>query len=317
MNPPDLAVSRSEPEKSPVGATAVSPAVRVVRHGRAHDNDTTAHHPDHPAAAAPLGPARPPQPTRRRTTPMLVQLDREWARLRRRATAIRTVRGWDGDTTFRDAVQTVSDLDELVAATQPRVGPPGSGDAILRRLVELAAADELAGRIVLQRLLPGLISQSRRWMQPGTRDRRERHRDRRGVDGDPGLRRRGLGRDTSRRRWSPMRCGSGSGAAPAAEWHRRFPSRAACSGRSRHRRTSPTRSSRWPARCRAAARAGVRASDLDLLRTIVVSGGPTRAARDCEVTVRTIRNRRDHAAARVRRALGPEWADWTDPLVAA
>jgi hypothetical protein len=68
---------------------------------------------------------------------------------------------------------------------------------------------------------------------------------------------------------------------------------------------------------RAAARAGVRSSDLDLLRTIVVSGGPTRAARDCAVTVRTIRNRRDDVAAKVRRALGPDWADWTDPLVAA
>jgi hypothetical protein len=68
---------------------------------------------------------------------------------------------------------------------------------------------------------------------------------------------------------------------------------------------------------RAAARAGVRSSDLELLRTIVVSGGPTRAARDCAVTVRTIRNRRDQAARRIRRALGPEWADWSDPLVAA
>ena len=68
---------------------------------------------------------------------------------------------------------------------------------------------------------------------------------------------------------------------------------------------------------RAAARAGVRSSDLELLRTIVIAGGPTRAARDCEVTVRTIRNRRDQAARRIRRALGPEWADWSDPLVAA
>ena len=99
---------------------------------------------------------------------MLVQLDREWDRLRRRPATIRRVRGWDGDAAFLRTVARVRCLDELVGATQPHVGAPGSGDAVLRRLVELAATDELAGRIVLQRLLPGLISGSRRWTERGT-----------------------------------------------------------------------------------------------------------------------------------------------------
>ena len=53
------------------------------------------------------------------------------------------------------------------------------------------------------------------------------------------------------------------------------------------------------------------------MRRIVAAGSPSRAARNCKVTVRTIRNRRDTAAWKIRRALGPEWGDWTDPLVAA
>ncbi len=68
---------------------------------------------------------------------------------------------------------------------------------------------------------------------------------------------------------------------------------------------------------RAARRAGVPSADLDLMRRIAVAGSPSGAARSCKVTVRTIRNRRDAASWRIRQALGPEWADWTDPLVAA
>ena len=68
---------------------------------------------------------------------------------------------------------------------------------------------------------------------------------------------------------------------------------------------------------RAARRAGVPSADLDLIRRIAAAGSPSTAARQCEVTVRTIRNRRDAASWKIRRALGPEWEDWTDPLVAA
>ncbi|WP_423982608.1 hypothetical protein, partial [Ilumatobacter sp.] len=94
---------------------------------------------------------------------MLRELDREWDRLQRRPATIRRVRQWTGDEMFERLVGSVRILDDLVAATQPSVTPSGSGDAILRRLVELAEGDELAGRVVLQRILPGLISRSKRW----------------------------------------------------------------------------------------------------------------------------------------------------------
>ena len=145
---------------SPVGAQAVSRAVRQRRHGR-HMTSITSSATTPPPST---GRATP----RRRATPLLLQLDREWGRVRRRPAALRRVRGWDGDDAFRRTVGGVRCLDEVLAATQPHAGSHGSGDAILRRLLELATSEELAGRIVLQRLLPGLISQSRRWAEYGS-----------------------------------------------------------------------------------------------------------------------------------------------------
>ncbi len=67
---------------------------------------------------------------------------------------------------------------------------------------------------------------------------------------------------------------------------------------------------------RAAHHAGVPGSDLDLIRQLVVAGSPSSTARQCKVSVRTIRNHRDTATANIRSALGPDWADWADPLTA-
>ena len=293
---------------SPVGAQAVSRAVRQRRHGR-HMTSITSSATTPPPST---GRATP----RRRATPLLLQLDREWGRVRRRPAALHRVRGWDGDDAFRRTVGGVRCLDEVLAATQPHAGSRGSGDAILRRLLELATSEELAGRIVLQRLLPGLISQSRRWVEYGSSsdpsdiaigaawlairsfdvDVRSRHiapaliADAMWIGFRRAARRRGASE-------IPLpTCVLGAQPAPP---HLADPLTALAGT------------------MRAAARAGVRPSDLELLRTIVSAGGPTRAARDCAVTVRTIRNRRDQAARRIRNALGPDWADWSDPLVAA
>ena len=252
----------------------------------------------------------------RRTTAMLVELDREWDRLRRRPTALRTVRGWRGAETFERIVGGVANLDELLAATQPNVGAPGSADAVLRRLVELAATEELAGRIVLQRLLPGLISQSRRWM--GRR-----------VWTDPSdiaigaawMAIRGFDVQARSRHVAPALIADSLWIGFRRGARKRVESEVPVAGTVLGARPAPPHVAdpltALAGTLRAAARAGVRSSDLELLRTIVVSGGPTRAARDCDVTVRTIRNRRDQAARRIRYALGPEWADWSDPLVVA
>ncbi len=283
---------------------------------------------DHPATAGHPATARQPATAEqlarvtdrsmplRRSTPMLVELDREWDRLRRRPTALRTARGWDGDETFRRIVGGVRTLDALLAVTQPHAGAPGSGDAILRRLVEIAAKDELAGRVVLQRLLPGLISQSRRWMGCG------------GATEPSDI---AIGAAWMAIRAFDVRARSRH-VAPAliadALWigfrrgaRKRVESEVPVPGSVLGAQPAPPHVAdpltALAGTMRAAARAGVRSSDLELLRAIVVAGGPSRAARDCAVTVRTIRNRRDQAARRIRRALGPDWADWSDPLVAA
>jgi len=256
-----------------------------------------------------------PTPTRR-TTPMLVELDREWDRLRRRPTALHTVRGWAGDEAFRQAVGGIRNLDDLLAATQPHTGSPGSCDEILRRLVELAATEELAGRIVLQRLLPGLISKSRRWTgRGGTTEPSDI------AIGAAWMAIRGFDVRARSRHVAPALIADALWIGFRRDARRRVESEVPVPSTVLGAQPAPPHVAdplcALAGTMRAAARAGVRSSDLELLRTIVIAGGPTRAARDCAVTVRTIRNRRDQAARRIRRALGPDWADWSDPLVAA
>lgn len=247
---------------------------------------------------------------------MLLELDREWERLRRRRTAVRTVRAWRGDDAFDALVARIGHLDDLVTATQPHVGPAGSGNAVLLRLIELARDSELAGRIVLQRLLPGLISQSRRWMAAA-------------ETGDPSdvaigaawMAIRGFDTTTRTRHVAPALIADALWIGFRRGARRRLTSEVPVAGAVLGARPAPPCDVEpmvaLAGTLRAAARAGVPTADLELLRTIVVAGGPTRAAQHCAVTVRTIRNRRDVAARRVRRALGPEWSDWSDPLVAA
>jgi len=274
-----------------------------------------------PSTVHPTNSLRPKRTTERstsprRSTPLLAELDREWDRLRRRPSALRTARGWGGDEAFRSIVGGVRDLDELVTATQPHAGPPGFGDTILRHLVELGATEELAGRVVLQRLLPGLISQSRRWMGRG------------GVAepsdiaiGAAWMAIRGFDVRARSRHVAPALIADALWIGFRRDARKRVESEIPVPGSVLGAQPAPPQVAdpltALAGTIRAAERAGVRSSDLDLVRAIVIAGGPTRAARDCNVTVRTIRNRRDQAARRIRRALGPDWADWSDPLVAA
>jgi hypothetical protein len=269
-----------------------------------------------PASPAPPARATDRSTAPRRSTPMLVELDREWDRLRLRPSVLRTARGWDGDETFRRIVGGVRSLDELLAATQPHVEPPGSGDTILRRLVELGATEELAGRVVLQRLLPGLISQSRRWMGRGGSTEPSDI-----AIGAAWMAIRGFDVRARSRHVAPaliadaLWIGFRRGARKRVESEIPMPGSVLGAQPAPPHVADPLTA--LAGTMREAARAGVPSSDLELLRTILIAGGPTRAARDCEVTVRTIRNRRDQAVRRIRRALGPDWADWSDPLVAA
>src|SRR5688500_695097 len=83
------------------------------------------------------------------------RLGREWARLSRRIALVERVRSWHLTERRFDT------LDEFLAIAGHRRADSVEADAVLRGLVAIAAADRLAGRIVLQRILPGLLAVAR------------------------------------------------------------------------------------------------------------------------------------------------------------
>ncbi len=104
-----------------------------------------------------------PSRTSPRTTRFSSRLDAEWAQIRTARRCLLAARRWVADDPAHPLavlVADATDLDVVIRATQRGVSPVGSDEVILRRLVELARHDELAGRLVIQRLLPGLISQA-------------------------------------------------------------------------------------------------------------------------------------------------------------
>ena len=98
--------------------------------------------------------------------PLLARLDREWQALNRRPAVLRRVAGWGLEVEF-------ASLDEVVAAAGFRphardrafdCGPsPAVANEVLRRLLAAARTDDVAARVVLQRLLPGVVAAARRW----------------------------------------------------------------------------------------------------------------------------------------------------------
>ena len=79
------------------------------------------------------------------------RLDAEWEHHRRQPSALRTAQSWSLPI---PSLRRINDLQEIVDATQARAS---EADAILAALVGVGRHDQLAGRIVLQRILPGLI----------------------------------------------------------------------------------------------------------------------------------------------------------------
>lgn len=82
----------------------------------------------------------------------------EWRTLRHRPDALRRASGW------RLVEGPVTDLDAIVALTRAP-HPDAERERVLHRLVRLAHDDDLAARLVLQRLLPELVGvhRRRRW----------------------------------------------------------------------------------------------------------------------------------------------------------
>ena len=236
---------------------------------------------------------------------LLARLDDEWAYLRTSRRALRTARSWahaDPGHPLAAVVADLRDLDDLRLATQRGAGSEHSDDAILLALVELARGDELAGRVVLQRLLPALILRAVRY--------RSFH-DRSDPIGQviPAAWLAIRSYDVGRRRRHVASSLISDAVFQAFRRQLRL--------RSRTERVCPP-SDFVPTPChdepataldefvtvlREARWAGVPAGDLDLLRQLVRVGSPSVVAQQRQVTPRTIRNHRDRAIDHVRTAL--------------
>lgn len=225
------------------------------------------------------------------------------------------MRGWPDDGPLAAAARSARSLDDIVAATHTQVGRDTDANRILHRLVELSATEPLACRIVVHLVLPGLISGARKWAPTSHDDPvdeaigaaliaiRQFDLDGRNVWIAPAL--------VADALWIAFRRGA------RRKQHQEVvvPADVLESRPAPERELEPIIA--LAGTLRAATRAGMKEGDLETIRSIIVAGSPSQAARDCAVSVRTIRNRRDVAAAKIRRVLGPEWSDWRDPVVAA
>jgi hypothetical protein len=229
------------------------------------------------------------------TTHLLLskRLEREWAALRRRRDAVAAARRW-GVTS-----QPFADLDGLLRLAGYQVAGSPECNEVLLRLVAVAKRDELAARVVLQRIMPGLLALVRR-------------RARRQEDG--------AFEELIGAVWMSIRC---------CPDERRHPHVAANLVRDAAYRafTAPTRRrsatevsvdprvlDETPATTVVSAfeelagvvaegrSAGMASSDLQLVRDLVRVGSPKVLAGERKVTPRTIRNHRDRVTRQLRRA---------------
>lgn len=97
-----------------------------------------------------------PRPTRARISALSCDLDREWQRLRRRPSTLARANAWGL------VPVPVTDLQQLLVAVGYRAAGVTAPDPVgqnerLYRLLQRARSDDLAARIVLQRMVPGLV----------------------------------------------------------------------------------------------------------------------------------------------------------------
>src|SRR5688572_11587032 len=90
--------------------------------------------------------------------PAVRQYEAEWRRLRDDPDAVHRAAGW------RISGTDLCSLDDVLDAVGYERPPTAQAESNLRRLVGLAADDELAAQVVVRRLLPGALSiATRRW----------------------------------------------------------------------------------------------------------------------------------------------------------
>jgi len=253
---------------------------------------TSSHEPDVPA---------PPDPPVR-ATGLTAQLDREWSRLRRSERSLGLVRSWAGrfEPGIAELIAAADDLDQVLEATHAHRGPPG--ERLFRGLVALSASEQLAGRIIVQRLLPGVLTATKRY-----RGLCEHH--------DP------VG-EAFGSLWLSIAAFDGE--------HRHGPAAASIISDTMfiafRRRTRLFSTDEQPVEPRAlddepagpapcalieladvigsARRAGVPTYDIDLIRHLVRAESPGLVAQQRKITPRTVRNHRDRAVERIRDAVG-------------
>lgn len=245
-----------------------------------------------------------PRAGRRSRSPLVAALDRDWARLRTSRRALRTARSWADQPPGRPLaaiVADIADLDELLTVTQRTANR--TDDAVLLALVELSQRhDELAGRVVLQHLLPALISRSKRyrsfrehtdplalvlpaaWLAIRSYDvERRRHHVASSLLSDAVFQafRRPLRRRSSTEEvWAPAEFAD------------------TCTVDQ-----PDTAVDEFVVVLREASAAGVDPYDIELLRELVRVGSPGVVAAQRNVTPRTVRNHRDRAVEHVRSAI--------------
>jgi hypothetical protein len=236
-------------------------------------------------------------------TTLPARLDADWRRLRTSRRHVAAVQRWSGgdpDDPFDRLVEAVSDLDQIVAATQRGAR---DDEHILRRLVETARSEELAGRILLQRLLPGLLARSRQYV------------DRRDPNAGP--------TDLvvaaawiAIRRYDTVRRPNQVAAALISDavFHafrqparRRSATELVCSPATfcavPSPEPDPSPIEEFADVVREAHRAGVADGHLELLRRLVVTGSPEAVGAERKVTARAIRYQRERTVRQVRTAV--------------
>ena len=254
------------------------------------------------APARPIRPSRPSFPPDR----LGGRLDREWATLRHDRQAIRTVDRWMAvvaEPQIRHPLRrTVAGRDLQVLVDATHAGAPGDPESVLRHLVGVAGEDRLAARIVLQRLLPGLVASAARY-----------HRSFDGTDvldhvvaaGWIAIHR----FDLARRRGpaAPSLISDAVSIAYRGPMRRRAAHPEAAAD-PRAWDEVPMLDERSPLEELAALVAegrsrGVAGRHLELIGQLVAAGSPSRLAAERGVTARTIRNRRDRAVDHLRHAV--------------
>jgi hypothetical protein len=239
-----------------------------------------------------------------RTHLFVDQLSREWEGLRRRPTELTRARGWRAkvsDTHLLCALDGVVDLDQIVDVTNPVVSAEVA-DAALLQLVELAQHDQLAGRLIIQRLLPGLIARAAPY-----RNRCDGIDPAEVVVAAAWIAIRQYDAANRRRFVAASLISDATFQAFRRHLRRRSASEYAAPGELFASRVAPPHSTtafeQLAEVVRVARQHGVSTTDLQLVRELVQIGSANLVAAHHGVTPRTIRNRRDRAVANIRDAV--------------